>query len=71
MGAANWPNPSYDPTTRLFFVQVRDDDAQMFYKLEQEYGSGAEFKRGSTRGQPGVEHYGMIVASPIRFPVTR
>lgn len=61
-GAVTWPSPSYDPKTRLFFVQAQDDYAQMFYKLEQEYEAGAEFKGGSTRGQPGVEHYGVIKA---------
>jgi alcohol dehydrogenase (cytochrome c) len=64
-GAVTWPSPSYDPRTQVFYVQAQDDYAQVFYKLDQDYVPGAEFKGGSTRGQPGIEHYGVVKAIQV------
>ena len=65
LGGVNWASPSYNPRTRLFYVQAQDDYAHVYYKQKQEYEPGINFKGGSTRGQPGVEHYGIVKAIEV------
>ncbi len=65
LGGVNWASPSYNPRTRLLYVQAQDDYAHVYYKQKQEYEPGINFKGGSTRGQPGVEHYGIVKAIEV------
>ena len=61
-GAVNWPPPSYSPRTGLFYVQVQDDYAQVFYKLKPEYRPGRNFESGGTRNLLGAEPCGVVKA---------
>jgi len=61
-GGTNWFSPSYSPLTRLFYVQAREDYAQMFYKTKGEYEPGEHFEGGSARDVEGAEHRGVVKA---------
>jgi alcohol dehydrogenase (cytochrome c) len=47
-GATNWMPPSYSPVTRFVYIQSRDE-AQLFFKEEQEYERGGRYMGGSAR----------------------
>src|ERR1041385_9100040 len=61
-GAANWPAPGYSPRTGLFYVQVQDEYAQVFYKVKGEYEPGRIFEGGGTRNPLGQEPRGVVKA---------
>lgn len=61
-GAVNWSAPSYSPATGLFYVQAKEDYAQVFYKLNETHRPGANFEGGGTRNVLGQEPFGSIKA---------
>lgn len=61
-GAVNWPSPSYNPRTGLFYVHAQDDYAQVFYKLKGDYQPGQSFTAGEARNVLGAEPYGVVKA---------
>jgi len=61
-GTVNWPSPSYDHLTHLFYVQAVEDFGQVFYKLKPNEEEGANFTGGGFRSQLGKEPYGVIKA---------
>jgi alcohol dehydrogenase (cytochrome c) len=61
-GGTNWPSPSYSPQTGLFYVNAREDYAEVFYKMKGDYEPGKNFEGGGTRGIEGQEPYGVIKA---------
>jgi alcohol dehydrogenase (cytochrome c) len=61
-GGTNWYSPSYDPRTRLIYVQTHEDYAQTFYKLPPVHQPGKPFMGGVTRDIEGSEHFGVLKA---------
>ena len=61
-GIVNWSPPSYSPVTKLFYVQSKEDYAQVFYKLKETYEPGENYEGGGTRNVLGQEPYGAIKA---------
>jgi alcohol dehydrogenase (cytochrome c) len=61
-GGTTWFSPSYNPLTRLFYVQTQENFGQMFYKVKTEETPGHIFESGSTQYLPGVEWSGVVKA---------
>jgi alcohol dehydrogenase (cytochrome c) len=61
-GAVNWAAPSYSAQTELFYVQAKEDYAQVFYKMKDEYEPGRKYDAGATRNVLGQEPYGALKA---------
>ncbi len=61
-GLVNWPPPSYSPQTRLFYVQAKEDQGQVFYKLKGDYDDAPNYEGGGTRNVLGAESFGAIKA---------
>ena len=61
-GAVNWSAPSYSPQTKLLYVQAKEDYAQTFFKLPDEYEEGRKYDAGSAHNILGQEPYGAIKA---------
>ena len=58
----NWPSPSYSPATKLFYVQAKEDQGQVFYKLKPNEEPGENYEGGGTRNLLGAEPYGVVKA---------
>jgi len=61
-GATNWHSPTYSPLTKLFYVNAREDFAEVFYKRDEEYKPGDRWESGGTRNVEGAEPYGVVKA---------
>ena len=61
-GSTNWQSPSYSPLTKLFYVNAREDYAEVYFKREEEYTPGGRWESGGTRNVEGAEPYGVIKA---------
>lgn len=61
-GIVNWPSPSYSPVTKLFYVQAKEDQGQVFYKLKPNEEPGENYEGGGTRNVLGQEPFGVIKA---------
>ncbi len=61
-GSTNWLSPSYSPQTGLFYVQVKEDYGQYYYKLPSAYAPGEHFENGGGRNVLGEEPYGALKA---------
>jgi alcohol dehydrogenase (cytochrome c) len=64
-GGTNWYSPSYSPLTKLFYIQAREDYAQVFYKMKVDYAPGVLFESGVTRNVEGVEPGGAVKALEV------
>jgi alcohol dehydrogenase (cytochrome c) len=64
-GGTTWFSPSYDPRTKLFYVQTQENFGQMYYKIEVEETSGLPFESGTTQYLPGVEWSGVVKALEV------
>jgi alcohol dehydrogenase (cytochrome c) len=60
-GATNWFSPSYSPSTRLFYVSVREMGAY-YYKGEDNFKPGTFYGAGGERALSGDKAYGAIRA---------
>lgn len=70
-GATNWPYPSYNPLTRLFYVQTQQDYGQYYYKIKSPYTVGGHFENGGGRNEMGAEPYGSLKAIEATTGKTR
>jgi alcohol dehydrogenase (cytochrome c) len=61
-GGTNWFSPAYSPLTKLFYVNVREDYAEVFFKRDEEYTPGGRWESGGTRSVEGQEPYGVTKA---------
>ncbi|MBS1808175.1 MAG: PQQ-dependent dehydrogenase, methanol/ethanol family [Acidobacteria bacterium] len=61
-GATNWYSPTYSPQTRLFYVLVRENHPQYFFKSTTNYHPGDLFEGGGGRDIAGLEPYGVVKA---------
>jgi alcohol dehydrogenase (cytochrome c) len=61
-GSTNWNSPSYSPQTGLFYVQVKENYGQYYYKLPWDYVKGEHFENGGGRNVLGEEPYGSLKA---------
>jgi alcohol dehydrogenase (cytochrome c) len=61
-GAVNWPSPSYNPQTGLFYVHAQEDYGQVYYKSKPEYEAGQVYIGGDPRNVLGAEPYGVVKA---------
>ena len=63
-GATNWFSPSYSPTSKLFYVAVREMGAY-YYKGEAQYKPGTFFAGGGERSLAGDKARGVIRALEV------
>lgn len=61
-GGTNWFSPTYSPLTRFFYVNAREDYAEVFFKREEEYVPGGRWEAGGTRDPEGMEPFGVVRA---------
>ena len=50
-GASNWYSTSYDPLTRLYYVQT-NDNCGIYTRTDMEYQEGRSYMGGSFSGDP-------------------
>ncbi len=60
-GATNFYTPSYSPSTRLLYVNTRDEGG-VFYSARTEYKEGSWFLAGRFISKPGEEASGAVKA---------
>ena len=60
-GGTNFMSPSYDPTTRLFFVTARETCA-MYYSWDQKFKPGEQYESGGTMRPRDQRNFGALRA---------
>ncbi|HUC78565.1 MAG TPA: PQQ-dependent dehydrogenase, methanol/ethanol family [Vicinamibacterales bacterium] len=60
-GGTNFMSPSYDPTTRLFFVTARETCAT-YYAFDQKFKPGEEYTGGGTQRPRDQKNFGALRA---------
>jgi alcohol dehydrogenase (cytochrome c) len=61
-GGTTWFSPSYNPHTKLFYVQTQENYGQVYYKMKTEDPTGHVFESGSMQSLIGVEWPGVVKA---------
>ena len=60
-GGTNFMSPSYDPTTRLFFVTARETCAT-FFAYDQQFKAGEQYTGGATSRPRDQKNFGALRA---------
>jgi alcohol dehydrogenase (cytochrome c) len=60
-GGTNYMSPSYDPTTRLFFVTARETCAT-YFGFDQKFKPGEQYEGGGTQKPRDQKNYGALRA---------
>jgi alcohol dehydrogenase (cytochrome c) len=60
-GSTNWMSPSYDPTSRLFYIAAREEGT-VYYHATADFHEGTYYTAGGIRGIANVEPSGSIKA---------
>jgi alcohol dehydrogenase (cytochrome c) len=66
-GGTNFMSPSFDPTTRLFFVTARETCA-MYYAYDQKFKPGEQYTGGGHDRGRAIRRTSARCARSIRSP---